>query len=678
MRRSLTGLAAVTAVVVAAILLHACQDAPKPTEPEFAVGAAALKPLTIAGSGNGNGTVTSSPAGIKCTITNGAAGGTGCTARFTQGAVVTLTAKPKAGHAFRGWFSSGCSGTGTCKVTMSQSRTVNTRFLKGPFTIKVAGGGTGSGLITTQAGLTPALDCVVTNGVAAATGCSASYPANTALTLTAAAASGSSFTGWTDPCSGTATCKYTAIQARTITAAFASGTSEAAAKGKWGSAFATPVVAIHLHLLPTGKVLLWGNRGDAQLWDPANPNGGFTPVTKAYRVFCSGHTLLADGRLMVAGGSIDGPTGEPRAAIYDGASGTWSATDSMAQGRYYPTLTALPDGQVLVVSGNDENRDVATIPEVWNGSTWRRLTTAALSIGNPFYPDMFVAPNGQVFLAGFPATSSYLDVSGAGHWTSVAARNVADRKMGSAVMYAPGMILYAGGGDPPTSSAEVIDLTRPAPSWRMVPAMHYPRRQMNATILADGEVLVTHGTSGPGWNDITRPVLEAELWNPATESWTTMAPEAHGRTYHSTALLLPDARVLTSGSGEGAGISFEASERTAQIYSPRYLYNPDGSLAPRPRITSAPASLSYRQPVTVQSAEAGSVRRGTLIRLSSVTHAFNQSQLIYPLSFSTTGATTLVADGPPDPNHAPPGPYMLFLINDKGVPSQAKILTVGP
>ena len=80
----------------------------------------------------------------------------------------------------------------------------------------------------------------------------------------------------------------------------------------------------------------------------------------------------------------------------------------------------------------------------------------------------------------------------------------------------------------------------------------------------------------------------------------------------------------------------------------------------------------------MQSAEAGSVRRGTLIRLSSVTHAFNQSQLIYPLSFSTTGATTLVADGPPDPNHAPPGPYMLFLINDKGVPSQAKILTVGP
>jgi hypothetical protein len=201
---------------------------------------------------------------------------------------------------------------------------------------------------------------------------------------------------------------------------------------------------------------------------------------------------------------------------------------------------------------------------------------------------------------------------------------------------------------------------------------------MNATILADGEVLVTHGTSGPGFNDITSPVLEAELWNPATEAWTTMARESVGRTYHSTALLLPDARVLSSGSGEGQGISFEASQRSAQIYSPPYLYDSDGTLAPRPRITAAPSTLGYGQTVTVETADAGAVRRGTLIRLSSVTHAFNQSQLIYPLSFTATGATTLQAAGPANHNVAPPGPYMLFLINDRGVPSQAKLLTIGP
>ena len=680
MRRSFAGLAAVASLAAASFLLHACQESPRPTEPDFAAATAVLKPLAVTGSGTGNGTVTSSPTGINCTITAGVEATTGCKKSYAQGAVVTLTAVPKAGHAFRGWFSGTCSGTAPCRVTMSQARTVDARFLKGPFTIQIAAGGAGSGRVRTQSGLTPAIDCAITNGVAAATGCAATYAANTSLTLTATVTSGSSFTGWSDPCSGTGTCQYKAIQARTITATFGAGTSPSvsATQGKWGTQFATPIVAIHMHLLPTGKVMLWGNRGDAQLWDPANPTGGFTPVSKAYRVFCSGHTLLSDGRLLVAGGSIDGPTGEPRAAVYDPLSNAWTLTGSMAQGRYYPTLTALPNGEVLVVSGNDENRDVATIPEIFNGSTWRRLTTAPLSIGNPFYPDMFVAPDGRVFMAGFPASSAYLDLSGTGAWATVGPRRVADRKMGSAVMYAPGKILYAGGGDPPTSSAEVIDLTQASPSWRTVPAMRFARRQMNATILADGEVLVTHGTSGPGFNDITSPVLEAELWNPATEAWTTMARESVGRTYHSTALLLPDARVLSSGSGEGQGISFEASQRSAQIYSPPYLYNTDGTLAPRPRITAAPSTLGYGQTVTVETADAGAVRRGTLIRLSSVTHAFNQSQLIYPLSFTATGATTLQAAGPANHNVAPPGPYMLFLINDRGVPSQAKMLTIGP
>jgi len=208
--------------------------------------------------------------------------------------------------------------------------------------------------------------------------------------------------------------------------------------------------------------------------------------------------------------------------------------------------------------------------------------------------------------------------------------------------------------------------------------MQFARRQMNATLLADGQVLVTGGTSGPGFNDVTSPVFDAELWNPATESWKTMARESVVRTYHSTALLLPDARVLSSGSGEGGGVSFANSQLSAQIFSPPYLFNPDGTLALRPTITSAPSKLSYGQPLTVQTPDAGSVIRGTLIRLSSVTHAFNQSQLIYPLTFSVTGSTTLSADGPQNANLAPPGPYMLFLVDAKGVPSKAKMVTVGP
>jgi hypothetical protein len=244
-------------------------------------------------------------------------------------------------------------------------------------------------------------------------------------------------------------------------------------------------------------------------------------------------------------------------------------------------------------------------------------------------------------------------------------------------MYAPGKILYAGGGDPPTASAEVINLNEASPSWRSVPGMAYARRQMNATLLADGSVLVTGGTSGAGFNNQAGAVHFAELWNPRNESWTTMAPETKNRTYHSTALLLPDGRVLSSGSG-GEGVPLVNSEFSAQLFSPPYLFNSDGTPASRPTITSAPSQLSYGQSFSVQTPDAGVIARGTLIRLSSVTHAFNQSQLIYHLAFAATGSTTVSATAPTSGNLAPPGPYMLFLISESGVPSEATMVTVRP
>jgi hypothetical protein len=144
--------------------------------------------------------------------------------------------------------------------------------------------------------------------------------------------------------------------------------------------------------------------------------------------------------------------------------------------------------------------------------------------------------------------------------------------------------------------------------------------------------------------------------------------------YHSTSLLLPDGRVLSSGSGDGNGA---VNHRTAQIFTPPYLFRPDGTLADRPQITNAPTVLSYGQAFSVETPDPGSIVRGTLIRLSSVTHAFNESQLIYPVTFDATATT------PPNGNLAPPGPYMLFLIDPNGVPSlgsimTGSIMTVGP
>jgi hypothetical protein len=662
-------------VALSLLTLHGCQDTTDLTQPTSAA-VAATQRLTVSGLGTGNGVVTSTPSGINCTITAGTAATTGCSQLYTQGTVVTLTAKPASGHAFGGWGKS-CTGIGTCTMKMSVAREVSALFRKGPFTIKISSGtaGAGSGRVKSQAGLTPVIDCTITNGTPTTTGCSARYPANTSLTLTATPAAGFVFAGWREPSCGTGSCQISVIESRTIPATFSRPSSTSrAVQGRWDPAFATPVVAVHMHLLPTGKVFLWGDTGNPQLWDATS---GFTSVPKPLRLYCSGHTILPDGRVLVVGGTSADTRGLRSARIFDPSFKSWSATGSMAQGRYYPTTTVLPSGEILAVSGHDTTLSVVTIPEVWNGSAWRKLTTAPLAIPDPYYPAMFVAPNGKVFLAGFPQTTRYLDVRGTGQWTTVANRKVSDRRLGSAVMYAPGKILYVGGGDPPTASAEVIDLNSSTPSWRSVQGMAFARRQMNATLLADGSVLVTGGTSAPGFNTQSGAVHTAELWNPKTETWKIMAAESKNRVYHSTAVLLASGRVLSSGSGEGGGIPFASSELSAQVFSPPYLFNADGTPAARPTITSAPSALSYGQSFTVQTPNAGSIVRGTLIRLSSVTHAFNESQLIYHLTFTATGSASVTGAGPTDANRAPAGPYLLFLINSSGVPSIGKIVRVG-
>ena len=674
-----------TAIALAGgLVLYACRDTSELTQPSTAT-ASVTRKLTVTGAGTGSGRVTSVPGAMSCNITAGQAAAAGCVKFFNQGVNVTLTAVPVTGHAFAGWPNiTTCAGTGTCTVKMGVDRTVTAQFNRGPFTIRitsVAPGG-GSGKVKLQAGTTTKT-CTITNGTPGATGCTLSAPANASVTLTPTPNARFFFDGWRLPSCGTGKCQFKAIQNQSIAATFSAvGPSSPAIRGQWDPPFITPVVAVHMHLLQTGKVLLWGDTGDAQLWGAVS---GFTPVTKPYRIYCSGHTFLPDGRLLVVGGTHADTRGLRLARLFNPSSSSWSASGSMAQGRYYPTLTTLPGGEVLAVSGHDTNKAVVTIPEVRTPTGWRKLTTAPLEIGAPYYPPMFVAPNGKVFLAGFTQPSRYLDVAGTGQWTAGPARNEADRVLGTAVMYAPGKILYVGGGrgapsydGPPTATAEVIDLNDDVPTWRAVASMAFARRQLNATILADGSVLVTGGTSGTGFNNQTGAVHAAELWNPETETWTTMAAEFRHRTYHSAALLLPSGRVLSSGGGEGGDIPYANSEFSAQAFAPPYLFNPDETLATRPTITSAPTALSYGQTFTVQTPNAAEVRRGTLIRFSSVTHAFNYSQLNYPLTFQETGSTTLSAVAPASGRLAPPGPYLLFLLNESGVPSLAKIVMVGP
>ena len=434
--------------------------------------------------------------------------------------------------------------------------------------------------------------------------------------------------------------------------------------GSWTQVRSWPP-ATHTHLLPTGVVMFFGEfeSGDSSyLWDPTTDV--LTPLPRAgYNIFCAGHSFLGDGRLMVAGGHADLHVGLAQASLFDPFTNSWTRLPDMNERRWYPSSTTLPSGDALVVSGEIDRMGVTdNLPQIYEVATgkWRDLTTAVRSF--PFYPREFVAPNGKVFVAGPQLISWYLDTSGTGKWTRVADRAlVLLRDYGPAVLYGKGKILYMGGHDPPSETAEAIDLEAPSPAWRFVSPMSVPRRQHNATLLPDGKILVTGGSSGPGFNNSDVPALSSEVWDPETGRWTTWASLPVFRGYHSTALLLPDGRVLSAG---GTGAAYYSME----LFSPPYLFR-----GPRPVITSAPDSIDLDEPFPVETPDGGAVAKVSLIRLGSVTHAFDENQRFVPLEF-TWSAGVLTVRAPPSSNLAPPGHYMLFLVDAAGVPSAAKIV----
>jgi Domain of unknown function (DUF1929) len=260
-------------------------------------------------------------------------------------------------------------------------------------------------------------------------------------------------------------------------------------------------------------------------------------------------------------------------------------------------------------------------------------------------------------------------------WTAVGGSTALNG--GSSAMYLPYKILKTGHYDnpnvtqtPSVATAYVLDMSQTSPTWRQVASMQFARTYHNTTLLPDGTVLVTGGGTTTGGGDVADAVLPAELWSPTTETWTTLASMSAPRLYHSEGLLLPDGRVLISGGGRFADDTEPVYQYSAEFFSPPYLFKNSGV---RPTITSAPSQLSYGQNFTVVTPNAAQIATVSLIRFGSVTHSINMSQRFLPLSF-TAGSGSLSVVAPANANLAPPGNYMLFIVDTHGVPSVAAVV----
>jgi hypothetical protein len=348
----------------------------------------------------------------------------------------------------------------------------------------------------------------------------------------------------------------------------------------------------------------------------------------------------------------------------------------MAHGRWYPTATTLGDGTVMTFSGLTETGNTNTAVEIYTpGTGWSQEYVAPWT--PPLYPRLHLLPNGTVFYSG-STTSSNIFAPSTHAWTmNVAQTNFSGtRTYGTSVLlpltpqnnYKP-MVMIMGGGNPATATTEIIDLSASSLQWVMGPPMSQPRIEMNGTILPNGKVLALGG-SAMDENDSTAS-FNTDLYDPATNTFSTGATNQFPRMYHSNSLLLPDATVLVVGSNPARG----TYEQHDEIYSPPYLFNPDGSAATRPTIAGVPAALTYGGGFQLQTPDASNISSVVLMRPGAPTHAFDMDQRLVGLSF-TAGSGVLNVTAPPNGNIAPPGYYMLFLLNSTGTPSVASFVTL--
>lgn len=465
--------------------------------------------------------------------------------------------------------------------------------------------------------------------------------------------------------------------------------------------------------------------GDSAILDPRTKKS--ERIVLERNIFCGGTSFLDNGNLLVAGGQYqtwysfwDPPSRDLH--VFDFEQKKWIRLKEgdefiRMKARWYPTCVTLPDGKVLIASGRYSFYQINFWIFRFVNNTLQIFDPGTGSLGSPeripfnieLYPLMHLLPSGKVFVHSErttrlydPKTSSWDTVgdkgqdlleyetryeysrTNPGQGTSVllpllpsSSPSSSSANKDSSSYRSRVMLIGGAGSNSPnirtdaTATAEIIDLDAEEPRWEYTKPMKHPRVMPDSVILPDGKILVTNGSEKGKSDQAVNPVLETELFDPATETWESLRHMTVPRLYHATAVLLDDARVLVAGTdGEWNKPPYNKDQRNVEIFDPPYLFKGE-----RPIIGKVNSVVRYGSEFEISIANstgAADVNTAALIRPSSVTHSVNTEQRYVGLEIASRHNSTLKVKAPATSSIAPPGYYMLFILEKTGVPSVAR------
>lgn len=476
----------------------------------------------------------------------------------------------------------------------------------------------------------------------------------------------------------------------------------------------TTTTPIHVALLHTGKILYLAGSG----WDynrQAPPyqarvldlvTGAEKTLTQSEDLFCAGQTTLANGTILLAGGTLlyetnpDNCNGQwhglNAAYEFNPATESFTKVQNMLHGRWYPTLVTMADGRVWCYNGYDEYGENNRLVERYDPATktWTRIPgggtlTYTVGLGDEttcpgphpvyqqagpttsFYPRTHLMPSGLLIINGFRTEIRSWNPT-TGLWGSLGNSTVF-RHYGTSFLLPlqnttteKGKILVCGGSTSSTTiattSAQILDFNTGNPTVRTVASTRFRRKHMSPVILPNGKCVIFGGT------EIGRdkPVLAPELFDPLTGTWQVLSSSSVPRHYHSTALLLPDGRVWVAGGTAVSGLW----ELRTEFFSPSYM------TATRPTISGAPTVGGYGRTIIIPTPSPTTITSVSLLRLMNTTHHYDANQRLVWLQIRSSGTSSVSVAAPINAKIAPPGYYLIHVLNSSLVPSRARVIKI--